>query len=115
MSTIPIRLTRPDLLRSQKYSCPTINARETAHNSQTEGRDLSVFLSYQQQLEKHSFKISYLFGFCTFGLSLMPRSHIHGSALQFYYGLNLTDDPGNDNFSSPIRMHYIRMIKYYYV
>ena len=48
---------------------------------------------------------------------LMPRSHIHGSPRQFYYGLNLTDDPGNANFRSPIRMHYIhvRMIKYYYV
>ena len=28
-------------------------------------------------------------------LSLMPRSHIHGSPRRFYYGLNLTDDPGN--------------------
>ena len=34
---------------------------------------------------------------------------------RFYYGLNLTDDPGNANFRSPIKMHYIRMIKYYYV
>ena len=40
----------------------------------------------------------------------MPRSHIHG----FYYGLNLTDDPGNANFHRPIHMHYIRTIKYYY-
>ena len=40
----------------------------------------------------------------------MPRSHIHGSPRQFYYGLNLTDDPGNANFRSPIRMHYIRII-----
>ena len=47
--------------------------------------------------------------------SLMPRSHIHGSPRRFYYGLNLTDDPGNANFRSPIRMHYIRMIKQYYV
>ena len=46
---------------------------------------------------------------------LMPRSHIHGSPPRFYYGFNLTDDPGNANFRSPIRMHYIRMIKYYYV
>ena len=27
--------------------------------------------------------------------------------LTFYYGLNLKDDPGNANFRSPIRMHYI--------
>ena len=46
---------------------------------------------------------------------VMPRSHIHGSPRRFYYGLNLRDDPGNANFCSPIRMHYIRMIKYYYV
>ena len=45
----------------------------------------------------------------------MPRSHIHGSPRWFYYGLNLTDDPGYATFCSPIRMHYIRMIKYYYV
>ena len=47
----------------------------------------------------------------------MPRSHIHGSPRRFYHGLNLTDDPGQANFRSPIRMHYtcIRMIKYYYV
>ena len=46
---------------------------------------------------------------------VMPRSHIHGSPRRFYYGFNLTDDPGNANFRSPIRIHYIRMIKYYYV
>ena len=46
---------------------------------------------------------------------LMPRSHIHVSPRRFYYGLNPTDDPGNANFRSPIRVHYIRMIKYYYV
>ena len=46
---------------------------------------------------------------------LMPRSHIHGSPSRFFYGLNLTDDPGNANFHSPIRMHYLRMIKNYYV
>ena len=40
----------------------------------------------------------------------MPRSHIHGSPRRFYYGLNLTDDPGNANFRSPIRVHYVRMI-----
>ena len=43
----------------------------------------------------------------------MLRSHIHGSPRRFYYGLNLTDDPGNASFRSPIRMHYTRMIKYY--
>ena len=47
-------------------------------------------------------------------LSVMPRSHIHGSPRRFYYGLNLTNDSGNANSRSPIRMHYIRMIKYYY-
>ena len=47
--------------------------------------------------------------------SLMPRSHIHGSPRQFYYGLNLKDYPGNANFGSPIRMPYICVIKYYYV
>ena len=46
---------------------------------------------------------------------LMPRSHIHGSPRRFYYGLNLKDDPGNANFRSPIRMHYIRVVKFYYV
>ena len=45
----------------------------------------------------------------------MPRSHIHGSPRRFYYGLNLTDDPGNAIFRRPIRMHQISMIKYYYV
>ena len=48
-------------------------------------------------------------------ISVMPRSHIHGSPRRFYYGLNLTDDPGNANFRSPIWMHYKRKIKYYYV
>ena len=48
-------------------------------------------------------------------IPIMPRSHIHGAPRQFYYGLNLTDDPGNANFRSPIRMHHIRMIKYNYV
>ena len=45
----------------------------------------------------------------------MPRSNIHGSPRLFYFGFNLTDDPGNANFRSPIRMHYNCMIKYYYV
>ena len=35
----------------------------------------------------------------------MPRSHIHGSTRRFHYGSNLTDDPGNVIFRSPIRMH----------
>ena len=35
----------------------------------------------------------------------MPRSHIHGSPRRLHKGLNLTDDPGNDNFRSLIRMH----------
>ena len=42
----------------------------------------------------------------------MPRSHIHRSPRRFYYRLNLTDDPGNANLRSPIRMHYIYMNKY---
>ena len=37
--------------------------------------------------------------------SVMPRSHIHGSPRRFHYGSNLTDDPGNATFRSPIRMH----------
>ena len=44
----------------------------------------------------------------------MPRSPIHGSPRRFYHGLNFTDDPGYANFRSPIPIHYIRMIKYYY-
>ena len=44
----------------------------------------------------------------------MPRSHIHGSPRRFYYGLNPTDDPGNANFCSPIRMHYISTTTYDY-
>ena len=43
----------------------------------------------------------------SFALNVMPRSHIHGSSRRFYYGLNLTDNPGNAIFRSPIRMHYI--------
>ena len=38
-------------------------------------------------------------------LNVMPRSHIHGSHRGFHYGSNLTDDPGNAIFRSPIRMH----------
>ena len=37
----------------------------------------------------------------------MPRSHTYGSPCRFYYGLNLTDGPGNAYFRSRIRMHYI--------
>ena len=40
---------------------------------------------------------------------LLCPGHPH----RFYYGLNLMDDPSNANFRCPIRMHYIRMIKYY--
>ena len=36
---------------------------------------------------------------------LMTRSHIHGSPRRFHYGLNLTDNPGNASFRSPIQMH----------
>ena len=46
-------------------------------------------------------------------VSLLPWPHIHGSPRRFYYGLNLTDDPRNAYFRSPIRMHYIGKIKYY--
>ena len=35
---------------------------------------------------------------------IMPRSHIHESPCRFHYGSNLTDDPGNGIFRSPIRM-----------
>ena len=35
----------------------------------------------------------------------MPRSHIHGSPRRFHYRSNLTDDPRNAIFRSPIRMH----------
>ena len=59
--------------------------------------------------------VSFLvYGFL-FACWVMPRSHIHGSPRRFYYRLNLTDDPGNANFRSSIRMHYIHMIKYYYL
>ena len=37
---------------------------------------------------------------------ILPRSHIHGSPRRLYYRLNLTDDPGNANFRTPIRIHY---------
>ena len=45
-------------------------------------------------------------------ITVMPRSHIHGSPQRFYYGLNLTGDPGNANFHTDA---LIRMNKYCYV
>ena len=45
---------------------------------------------------------------------VMPRSHIHGSIRRFHYGLNPTDDPGSDNFCSPIRMHNASTTTYDY-
>ena len=44
----------------------------------------------------------------------MSRSHIHGSPCRFHYGSNPTDDLGNDNFSSPIRMHNASTTTYDY-
>ena len=44
----------------------------------------------------------------------MPRSHIHGSPRLFHYGSNLTDDPENDNFLSPMRMHNASTTTYDY-
>ena len=44
----------------------------------------------------------------------MPRSHIHGSPRRFHYGSNPTDDPGNDNFRSQIRMHNASTTTYDY-
>ena len=44
----------------------------------------------------------------------MTRSHIYGSLRLFHYGSNPTDDPGNDNFHSPIRMHNLRTTTYEY-
>ena len=44
----------------------------------------------------------------------MPRSHIHGSLRRFHYGSNPTDEPGNDNFRSPIRMHNASTTTYDY-
>ena len=59
--------------------------------------------------------MNHSFAVCSYEI-LMPRSHIHESPRRFHYRLNLTDDPGNANFPSSIRMHFIRtcMIKYYY-
>ena len=45
---------------------------------------------------------------------VMPRSHIHGSPRRFLYGSNPTDDPGNDNIRSPIRMHNASTTTYDY-
>ena len=47
-------------------------------------------------------------------LCIMPRSHIHGSPRRFHYGSNPTDDPGNDNFRSPIRMRNASTTTYDY-
>ena len=44
----------------------------------------------------------------------MPRSHIHGSPRRFHYRSSSTDDPGNDNFHSPIRMHNASTTMYDY-
>ena len=49
-----------------------------------------------------------------FSVSLMPRSHIRGSPRRFHYGSNPTDDPGNDNFYSLIRMHNASTTTYDY-
>ena len=49
-----------------------------------------------------------------FGIFLMPRSHIHGLSRRFHYGSNPTDDHGNDNFRSPIRMHNASTATYEY-
>ena len=45
---------------------------------------------------------------------VMPRSHIHGSPRRFHFGSNPTDDPGNDNFRSPIRVHNASTTTYDY-
>ena len=47
-------------------------------------------------------------------LCLMPRSHIHGSPRRFQYVSKPTDDPGNDNFRCPIRMHNASTTTYDY-
>ena len=47
-------------------------------------------------------------------INLMIRSHIHGSPRRFHYGSNPTDDPGNDNLRSPIRMHNASTTTYDY-
>ena len=46
--------------------------------------------------------------------SVIPRSHIHGSPRRFHYGSNPTDDPGYDNFRSPMQMHYASTTTYDY-
>ena len=45
---------------------------------------------------------------------VMPKSHIHGSPRRFHYGTNPTDDPGNDHFRSPMRMHNASTTAYDY-
>ena len=44
----------------------------------------------------------------------MPRSHINGSPRRFHYGSNPRDDPGNDNFRSPMRIHNASTTTYVY-
>ena len=51
---------------------------------------------------------------CNSKTYLMPRSHTHGSPRWFHYGSNPTDDPGNDNFYSPIWMHNASTTTYDY-
>ena len=47
-------------------------------------------------------------------VTVMPSSHIHGSPRRFHYGSNPKDDPGNDNYHSPIRMHSLSTTTYDY-
>ena len=49
--------------------------------------------------------LSPLINFHDPGRTVLPGSHIHGSPRRFHYELNLTDDPGNANFDSLIRIH----------
>ena len=58
------------------------------------------FAAHTQNYTKRTYVI-----FASMCFYLMPRSHIHGSPRRIHYGLNLTDDPGNASFRSPIRMH----------
>ena len=93
--------------------CQRENTKRMAHNlsNSRSSRPIRTPLKSINHASKHHIYERYHH----FGAYFMPRSHIHGSPRRFYYGLNLTDDPGNANFRSPIRMHYIRMIKYHYV
>ena len=42
-----------------------------------------------------------------FNLDIISRLHIHGSPPRFHYGSNFSDDHGNANFASSIRMHNV--------